>query len=148
MKNNRHGAILGIISSNRIRTQAELRERLLEMGYDVTQATLSRDINELGLVKSEECYSVPSRNVSELPPLLTDSVTQIDHAGNTVVFKCHAGMANAACATFDRLEQKGVVGTLAGDDTIFILMRTDKEAAAFAARMKNAIFKKDDTDAC
>lgn len=149
MKNQRHEAIIDIVRSKPVETQEMLRALLLEKGIDVTQATLSRDIKELGLIKRQDKYYVPEKSGFEIPQLLRDSVIGVDHAVNTVVFKCHAGMAMAACATFDHLEYGGVVGTLAGDDTIFILMRSEKEAAAFAKEMQNVIFneKKGDLNA-
>lgn len=148
MKAFRHEMILDIVRSCGVETQEMLRELLGKRGIEVTQATLSRDIRELGLIKRQDKYYVPEKSSAEIPPLLKDSVTDIDHAVNTVVFKCHAGMAMAACATFDRLEFSGVVGTLAGDDTIFILMRSEKEASAFAKEMQRMIFsEKGDTDA-
>ncbi len=142
MKNKRHEVILDIIGNSAVETQEMLRSMLKERGIDVTQATLSRDIKELGLIKREDCYHVPQKSAKEIPQLLKDSVFEIDYAVNTVVFKCHAGMAMAACATFDRMEFPGVVGTLAGDDTIFILMRSEKEASLFVKEISNAIFEK------
>lgn len=148
MKSHRHEIILDIIQNNSVDTQEMLRELLLKQGIAVTQATLSRDIKELGLIKGQDKYYIPERETNEIPPLLRDSVTEIDNAVNTVVFKCHAGMAMAACATLDRLNYKGIVGTLAGDDTIFILMRSEKEASMFVRQMRRIIFmKKGDTNA-
>ncbi len=149
MKSVRHNIILELVKSRSVETQEMLRELLSEKGVEVTQATLSRDIRELGLVKGSDCYYLPEKSAAEIPQLLRDSVNEIDHAVNTVVFRCQAGMAMAVCATFDRLAYSGVVGTLAGDDTIFILMRSEKEAAAFTKEMKNAILseKKGDGNA-
>lgn len=140
MKSIRHEAILEIIGSTAVETQEMLRELLLDRKIEVTQATLSRDIKELGLIKKQDRYCLPHKCVKDIPQILCDSVTDIDYAVNTVVFKCHAGMANAACATFDKLDYSGVVGTLAGDDTIFILMRSEKDAAAFVKEMQRVIF--------
>ena len=140
MKASRHETILEIVKSCQVETQEMLREMLLERGINVTQATLSRDIRELGLIKREDKYYVPEKSSADIPRLLKDSVIEVDHAMNTVVFKCHA--------TFDRLGFSGVVGTLAGDDTIFILMRSEKEAAAFVKEMQGVIFReKGDLDA-
>lgn len=148
MKTRRHDEILDIISSTAVDTQEMLREKLHERGIEVTQATLSRDIRELGLIKGQDRYSVPQKTSAEIPLLLTDSIKDIDHAMNTVVFHCHAGMAGAACATFDKLGFDKVVGTIAGDDTIFILMRTEKDAEYLVREMKSIIFsKKGDSDA-
>ncbi|MBQ5333085.1 MAG: hypothetical protein J6K92_07495, partial [Oscillospiraceae bacterium] len=120
-KSQRHEKILEIIKCSSVETQEMLRERLLEDGIDVTQATLSRDIKELGLIKKQDRYFVPQKSTAEIPALIRESVNSIDHAMNMVVFKCHSGMAMAACAMFDKLGYSGVVGTLAGDDTIFIV---------------------------
>ncbi|MCI7768279.1 MAG: hypothetical protein MSJ26_09935 [Oscillospiraceae bacterium] len=148
-KSQRHEIILEIIKSGSVETQEMLRERLLEGGIDVTQATLSRDIKELGLIKKQDRYFVPQKSTAEIPTLIRESVNSIDHAMNMVVFKCHAGMAMAACAMFDKLGYSGVVGTLAGDDTIFIVMRSEKDAAAFVKEMQSVIFssKKGDINA-
>lgn len=141
MKIKRHEAILELVQNFSIDTQELLRSMLSERGFEVTQATLSRDIKELCLIKKRDKYYLPQKKSGEIPQLLTDSVISVDYAVNTVVFKCYAGMAMAACATFDRLDYSGVVGTLAGDDTIFILMRSEKEAAAFAKEFGSIIFR-------
>lgn len=148
-KSQRHEIILEIIKNGSVETQEMLRERLLEGGIEVTQATLSRDIKELGLIKKQDRYFVPQKSTAEIPALIRESVNSIDHAMNMVVFKCHAGMAMAACAMFDKLGYSGVVGTLAGDDTIFIVMRSEKDAAAFVKEMQSVIFssKKGDINA-
>ncbi|MGN0666946.1 MAG: arginine repressor [Huintestinicola sp.] len=154
MKNYRHEKILEIIKSCTVETQDMLRELLADEKISVTQATLSRDIKELGLEKGIDdngnpCYIVPQKRSTPVPQIFRDSVIDVDHAGNTAVFKCHAGMAQAACITFDRQNYPNIVGTLAGDDTIFILMRTEKDAAAFVKEMRSRILepKKGDTDA-
>lgn len=128
MKNYRHKLIIDLITNESIRTQDELRTKLQENGVTVTQATLSRDIKELGLVKAD-CYRAEH---TTLPPIIANSVLSTDHAGNTVVIKCRPGMANAVCAELDQLTLSDVVGTLAGDDTIFVLMRTPQAAAHFS----------------
>lgn len=149
IKSERHEIILEIIKNSSIETQEMLREQLLKRGIEVTQATLSRDIKELGLIKKQDCYFVPQKSSAEIPALIRESVNSVDYAMNTVVFKCHAGMAMAACAMFDKLGYSGVVGTLAGDDTIFMLMRSERDAAAFVKEMQSVIFKskKGDFDA-
>ncbi len=140
MKTIRHNAILEIVSENAVETQEMLRAKLLERGIEATQATLSRDINELGLVKNEDRYCLPDKRTLSLPQIIIDSVKEIDYAMNTVVFKCLAGTAMAVCAAFDSTDS-GAVGTLAGDDTIFILMRSEKEAVSFVKDMRSVIFK-------
>lgn len=149
IKSRRHEIILDIIKNSAVETQEMLRGQLLEQGVDVTQATLSRDIKELGLIKKQDRYYVPQKSSAEIPALIRESVYSVDHALNMVVFKCHAGMAMAACAMFDKLGYSGVVGTLAGDDTIFMVMRSEKDAAAFVKEMQSVIFsnKKGDFNA-
>lgn len=141
IKSERHEIILEIIKNSSIETQEMLREQLLKRGIEVTQATLSRDIKELGLIKKQDRYFVPQKSSAEIPALIRESVNSVDYAMNTVVFKCHAGMAMAACAMFDKLGYSSVVGTLAGDDTIFMLMRSERDAAAFVKEMQSVIFK-------
>lgn len=147
MKTQRHSAILKIISSKSVRTQQQLSDILTGMGIPVTQATLSRDMRELGLIKDGEFYKTPEKSLDELPALFRDSVTGIDHAMNTAVVKCRAGTAMAVCALFDEMKYGKAVGTLAGDDTIFILMRSEKDAAAFVKEMKGKLsFRKKGDD--
>ena len=113
------------------------------MDVNVTQATLSRDINELNLKKDSNGiykYSVPLKNMTECPAILHDAITDIVYAMNTVVIKCHTGMAQAACATLDKMQCTGIVGTLAGDDTIFVLMPDAASAEKFCTSLKEMIF--------
>lgn len=140
MKDQRHSMIIEIVGSTSVGTQEELRKKLSERGIEVTQATLSRDMSELGLIKRGERYILPEKGETDIPPLLKESIKSVDHAMNTVVFKCLSGMAMAVCATFDSLNYSSVVGTLAGDDTIFVLMRSEKDAAMFARKMETIIF--------
>lgn len=126
--------ILSIIKENEIENQEMLIKELKTRGYNVTQATVSRDINELNLEKAisingVSCYSLPSViRTTKFTGIFTQSVISIDYALNTVVIKCHSGLASAACAAFDLMNIPGVVGSIAGDDTIFILTKTEKDA--------------------
>lgn len=137
MKQSRMQAIKNIIETETVTTQQQLKKAVTDKGFAVTQATLSRDMAALGIIKRDGRYIIPP--IKTIPPLIGESVRKIDRAMNTVVFKCRAGTANAACAAFDSLDMPGVVGTLAGDDTIFILMRTPKDAAAFEKLMRGLI---------
>ena len=137
MKKKRQAEILRIISSNEVETQEMLLNLLKQKGYDVTQATVSRDIKELRLVKQMdkngvyryvEGKSETDEYLSKFTTIFSHSVVSSDYAGNMVVIKCHVGMANAACAAFDNMEWEGLVGTIAGDDTIFALCRTEATA--------------------
>lgn len=134
MKKKRHSMILKLISQYSIATQEELLEKLRENGFDATQATVSRDIKELRLVKQMnekggysyvEGKSETEEYLSKFNVIFSHSVISCDYAGNTVVIKCHTGMAQAACATFENMQWEGIVGTIAGDDTIFVLCRTE-----------------------
>jgi transcriptional regulator of arginine metabolism len=138
MKSYRQEKILEIIASRDIETQNELIDALRELGFESTQATVSRDIRELRLVKelSENGsyrYTLPVENAAgdysmKLKTIFNESVKEIKQAQNLVVIKTLPGLANGACATLDAMEVKGLVGTLAGDDTAFLAM-TDAEAA-------------------
>ncbi len=145
MKRQRQAEILAIISEYEIENQEILREKLSERGYKVTQATVSRDINELSLEKAlsengVSCYMrARSANKRHFENIFSQSVTRIDSAGNIVCVKCHSGLANAACATFDSMNMEGVVGTISGDDTIFILARTENDAKKLVMLLKGMI---------
>ncbi|MGI6249383.1 MAG: arginine repressor [Acutalibacteraceae bacterium] len=144
MKKKRLELIMRLIEKYPISTQEELLNRLRESGFDVTQATVSRDINELCLVKmigaNGQYRYVANRTdsdelVEKFNAIFTQSVISCDYAGNTIVIRCHTGMAQAACAAFDSMHWDGLVGTLAGDDTIFALCRTE----GYASQMRDAI---------
>lgn len=137
MKSGRHTKILEIINAYPIETQDELLARLRQEGYNVTQATISRDIKDLRLVKSLDSdgkyrYSVSSGGSADIrsnfTQLFSSSVTTIDCAQNLVVIKTLSGMANAVCAALDSLANTSIVGTIAGDDTIFVACRTAQNA--------------------
>ncbi len=138
MKNKRHSRILTLIKENVIVRQEDLLEHLKQEGFEVTQATVSRDIRELHLVKTSvggEYKYIATQNVSKnshipgrFETIFKESVLSVDYAGNTVLVKCFTGMANAACEVFDSMVWEEVVGTLSGDDTFFVLMRTEKAA--------------------
>lgn len=143
MKNKRHYKILDIIKSHDVETQEALQSLLSEYGYNVTQATVSRDIKELRLVKKMGkngvyCYEAPDENQSRRN-IFIDTVKDVDYAVNTVVIKCYIGMAQAACAAFDAMNYDNIVGTIAGDDTIFVLMRTEKDAQQLVKVFKELI---------
>lgn len=137
VRKKRQNLIIELINKEIISTQEELLAKLKDNGYDVTQATISRDIKELKLIKKvgdngRSRYainkSVTDDYLSKFYSILSGSVLSVDYAVNTTVVKCFAGMANAACASIDSLEWEDVVGTLAGDDTIFVLCRSEDAA--------------------
>lgn len=145
MKIRRHGKILELISKYPIDTQEELLNKLKKEGYNVTQATVSRDIKELRLLKTlvddgSYRYTIGSKDITDLKPnfdrLFSRSVSSVDYSENMIVIKTLAGMAQAVCAAFDSMEFDTVVGTLAGEDTIFIVMRTKDLAIDMVSELK------------
>ena len=146
MKARRHAKILELINSTPIETQDELLNLLGQSGFPVTQATVSRDIKELRLVKTLTIDGKYHYTTHTAPPsnemtgkfmlIFAEAVKEIDSAGNMVVIKCLTGMANAACAAIDTLHWSGVVGTLAGDDTIFMVMRDDHNARELVTQLR------------
>lgn len=145
MKTRRHAKILELISERDIDTQDELLRCLRESGFEVTQATVSRDIKELRLVKTLSSegkykYSVGqdhTKNVSsKFFSLFADSVLTVDSANNMVVIRCMTGMAQAICAAMDSIQWKGALGTVAGDDTIFVVCRDDASAKEMEEELK------------
>ncbi len=144
MKNKRQYKILDIINMHDVETQEMLQKLLSDYGFNVTQATVSRDIKELKLVKRITSngiykYAAPSENYFK-KNIFIDTVIDIDYGMNTVVVKCHTGMAQAACAALDSMEYEGIVGTLAGDDTIFVLMKTESEARKLVKTFRELIW--------
>lgn len=149
MKKPRHNAIIAIIENQEISTQEELLDALLAQGFKATQATVSRDIKDLKLVKSHVAsgqyrYTCAKRETDgetdKYVPILTHSVVRAETAGNITVVKCYPGMAQATCAAIDALfTDRGVVGTLAGDDTIFVLCRNDERATVFKNEIEDIV---------
>ena len=141
MKTERQDLILSIIKNEEIETQEILRERLCEAGFDVTQATVSRDISELGLIKGMSVngvssYTIPQKALTDFDEIFRQAVLRFECVGNFVVIKCKTGLANAACASLDSMEIDGIAGTVAGDDTIFTLFREEKSAVDFGKKLK------------
>lgn len=141
MKKHRQNKIIEIIENNEVTTQEALKKYLEDEGIIVTQATLSRDINELNLKKKisatgANIYVCVKKKAVQCPAIFKDAVIDVVYAMNTVVIKCHTGMAQAACATLDKIEDTGIVGTIAGDDTIFALMQNESDASEFAEELR------------
>ncbi len=146
MKRKRQAEILSIISEYEVENQDMLQLLLAERGYKVTQATISRDINELDLEKAlskttgVSCYMRAHRaNTSHFENIFRQSVIRIDSAGNIVCVKCRSGLANGVCATLDSMNIEYVVGTIAGDDTFFILVKTENDARTLVAFLKKML---------
>ena len=146
-KNIRQEKILEIISNYNISTQEQLMMKLLESGFDVTQATVSRDIKAMNLIKIQDNsgqyrYTAPKKDNEQqekYDAILGHAVIDADYAMNITVIHCYPGMANAACASIDNIHFQNSVGTIAGDDTIFILNRTEEDAKKLALAIKGAI---------
>lgn len=133
MKNKRHDCILEIIQEKAISTQEELQKELRKRGYEVTQATVSRDIRRLRLVKQQtedgrNVYAVSTvredRERDRLLRVLRDSVRSVESAQNILVIKTEAGMAMGSAAAIDGLSISGIIGCIAGDDTVMAVLKT------------------------
>lgn len=148
LKNRRQFAIIDIISNYRVRTQEELCELLREQGFDVTQATVSRDIKELKLVKvpDDDGYhyampdtQIPRSSLERLRRLFRDSVISVVYSENLVVIKTLPGTANAVAAAIDSSDVSDILGTLAGDDTILVVARGREYAEPICRRFRELI---------
>jgi len=141
MKFQRQSKILELIEKEPLETQEEMSARLKACGFDTTQATVSRDIKELRLIKvltpdgkyryATSTAELESGLQTRVRKIFRESVTGIDTAMNMVVIKTLPGMANAAAFAIDAMHSASVVGTLAGDDTVFIVMRDIESAQDF-----------------
>ena len=144
MKTKRQNEIIRLITTEDIETQEDLASELRDIGYKVTQATVSRDIRELKLIKVASKgggykYAKPERHeaaVSErLTRILADSLVGVDFSGNLIVVKTLSGSANVAAEALDTLAWPEILGTIAGDNTIFIVVRNDADANEVAGRI-------------
>lgn len=148
MKTARQNKIIELVEKNEIETQEELGKLLKEAGYDVTQATISRDIRELKLTKvaialDRQKYIVLRSHTSEMNEkyarILTDAFVSMAKAQNILVVKTVSGMAMAAAAALDALQIDGIVGSIAGDDTIMCAIRTEKETDGVMEKLHRLI---------
>ena len=145
MKNDRQAKILEIIEKEAIETQEQLIERLKEMGVKSTQATISRDIKQLHLIKEpvgggQYRYAVSAHKTKlnfadRLQTILRESIVAVDYAQNLVVLKTMPGLAGAAAAAFDGMEIAQMVGSIAGADTVLVVMRDTDSAAEFSTEV-------------
>jgi transcriptional regulator of arginine metabolism len=145
MKARRQAAVLALVGSEEIRSQEQLRSRLRSRGYDVTQATLSRDIRDLGLVKrsSDGAYQqqgaepqVPPAAGAALQKAMAEYASGVDCVQQLVVVRTGAGLAQPLALAIDRAKLEDVVGTLAGDDTILVISRDARHAKALARQLE------------
>lgn len=149
MKNKRQREILSIIEEKVVFTQEDLQNELLALGYNVTQSTVSRDIKELRLVKSHDAngnyryvshnFKNGERDISHYHDLFTKSVKSVDYALNNVVIKTHSGMASTACVACDEMFGDMMLGSLAGDDTIIIVTRSELHSKILIDKINNIL---------
>lgn len=149
MKEKRQAMILEIVSTREIHTQDELQEALQEAGFSCTQATVSRDIKELRIVKEMTKfgtyrYASSTKEVSgtfsnRLNTIFRECITSFDYAQNLVVLHTMPGLAGAAASAVDSMQMRFVLGSIAGDDTVLIIMRDQNAAASFCSEIKNLL---------
>lgn len=146
-KSKRQELLLDIISKTEVDTQEEMLSILLKNGLQVTQATVSRDINELGLIKTtgfekKYRYVLPdnTKNGGKNAEILSHAVKKVVRAMNTVVIKTIAGNGNAVAALIDGMNLEEVVGTIAGDDTVFAIALSEQLAEKLEGVIKGMLF--------
>lgn len=148
LKNNRQKLILEIIRSQNVQTQESLMQKLRQSGYSVTQATVSRDINSLRLIKVPdgsggykyaESGMKSAAGTSKFLAMFTENVISVARGQNIVCLKCLTGMAQAVCAALDNVGRENIVGTLAGEDTVFLLCRTEKDAESLTDELQHLL---------
>ncbi len=148
MKHDRQRAILDLIRTKDIGTQNQLLEALTAAGYRSTQATVSRDIKELNLVKEFSPNGVyryvastgeRAKHIDKLRSIFRESVVSLQCAQNIVVMKTLPGLASAACSALDHMEIPSLVGTIAGDDTAFLAMQDSAAAESFRREIQDLI---------
>lgn len=148
MKSKRHNKVLEIINQSEIETQEELAEELKKSGFDVTQATVSRDIKILKLIKMQSSsgkyrYVAPSKEErglnDKLYSILKNAAISAEKVDKFVVLKTLTGAASAVAEAIDNLYTEDVAGTIAGDNTIFILVRTDEKAEELILKVRKII---------
>ena len=145
MRYSRQNKIIEIINNNEVDTQEKLAALLKEQGFEVTQATISRDIKDLHLIKvigesGKYKYAQPDRNRSavnvRLTRILSDSLVSVEQAGYMIVVKTLSGSAGVAAEAIDTMQWSGILGTIAGDNTIFIVARDERVADDITARLR------------
>lgn len=148
MKSKRHSKIIEIINQKAIETQEELADELKNSGFDVTQATVSRDIKSLKLIKTQDSrgkyrYSIIKNEtndiVDKLTSILKNTVNGVEGINNIVIVKTLNGSASAAAEAIDNLGLGEVAGTIAGDNTIFILVRDNDKAEELVSSIQKMI---------
>ena len=148
-KLSRQQALLDLVKNEELWSQDELRKHLARLGFRVTQATLSRDINELGLVKTAEGYSIlqgengnghaPENAGPPVARLIREFVTEIREAQNLLVLKTTTGSAQPVALALDAESWREVVGTVGGDDTVLVISSSKKSAGRLASRIREML---------
>ena len=149
MKNDRQRRILEIVEREPIDTQEQLQQKLQEQGVTCTQATISRDIKQLHLMKEPVGQGVYKYAVSgnrttlnvaaKLRTIFRECIVSIDYAQNIVVVKTMPGLANGACSALDNMDMNDIVGSLAGDDTALLVMRNTEAAELLCQEIKDML---------
>jgi transcriptional regulator of arginine metabolism len=148
MKTRRQQVILDVIAGQPVRSQEQLRTRLLAAGFDVTQATLSRDIRELGLVKGgpEGAYRAPGQVApngkvaeSALQRAIAEYLVRVDRVQQLVLLRTGLGRAQALCVALDDARLPEIVGTVAGEDTVLVIAPDVRRARALVGRIESII---------
>ena len=149
MKSKRQAKITEIISTTNVETQEQLLQLLQEAGFNSTQATISRDIKELRIVKELTSfgtyrYATTAKEMTgtfsaRLNTIFRECVTGFDYAQNIIVIHTLPGLANAAASALDAMSMSVVLGTIAGDDTVFVVMRDTNSAAAFCGEIRSLL---------
>lgn len=138
LKEQRQQAILELISKKQIATQEDLTELLTKAKFSVTQSSISRDLDELGIVKVNGFYAPPKLNGDDQ----AFGLNNLEMAGETlIVAKCESGLASAIAVLIDRAKIAEIVGTIAGDDTVFIAVK-DKKSQKTASRKVREVFER------
>ncbi len=147
MKRKRQQKILEIIANNIVLTQDDIQSLLLEAGFRVTQSTVSRDIKELRLIKghdaagnyryvSSELRDTSKQAFTHYREIFSRYATSVEYALNDIVIKCMAGMASSVCVAIDAMYNGMMLGTIAGDDTVFIVTRSEVQASQLTNELK------------
>lgn len=144
MKSYRQSLVLELVDGEAITSQEQLRERLRTKGIDVTQATLSRDIRDLGLVKraGDGAYRRPSPNDAPADPqgalrrAVSEFLRRVEPVQQLVVMRTDPGQAQPLAVALDRTRRPDIVGTIGGDDTILVILRTSQDAQAFTREIE------------
>ncbi|MCL2399903.1 MAG: arginine repressor [Defluviitaleaceae bacterium] len=148
MKAQRQEKILEIVKEHEIDTQSELTKLLAKAGFDVTQATVSRDIHEMKLTKIAALgggykYALPTQHdnigISRLKRIFWDAFVSMDYAGNMLVIRTFNGMAMAVGAALDAMQLKEIVGCIAGDDVVMCATKSEKDAIDLMEKLKRVM---------